>query len=60
MWKAYPGSTFSQAGGEVRESEVLWASAFIVVREEYTSRRLEGISLTVTRSQAGEGKKGNL
>lgn len=44
----------------MRESEVLWASAFIVVREEYTSKRLEGISLTVTRSQAGEGKKGNL
>lgn len=52
--KECPGNMLSQVGGELRESEVPWASVFPGVRMKYTSKRLEGnslVPLNVTRSQ---------
>lgn len=58
-----PKSKFIQAGGEPRENEGLWASAFIGSQGGVGKRRHEGISLVhlnIMRSLSGEGNKGNL
>lgn len=50
MWKEHPGNTLSQAGGELSESEILWASSFIGVRVQYTIKGPKAISLNVIRT----------
>lgn len=49
------------AGGELGENEHPWASAFIGVRVEYTSKKCEGISLVslnATRFECQERTRG--
>lgn len=43
--KECPACMLTQGAGELGEGEVSWTSAFTGVRMEYTSERLEGISL---------------
>lgn len=58
--KECPACMLPQGARELGEGEVSWTSAFTGVRMQYTSERLEGISLVplkVTRSQGSARRR---
>lgn len=60
MWEGVPSMHAHPRGRELGEGEVSWTSAFTGVRMQYTSERLEGISLVplkVTRSQGSARRR---